>query len=66
LFIFVVILGVFSYFTLIIFITNKMKFLHNPQHTKKIIRVLGYVLIGFSLYFLFFALKALFPIFRPH
>jgi threonine/homoserine/homoserine lactone efflux protein len=65
-FIIVVILGVFSYFTLIIFITNRMKFLCNPQHTKKVIRGLGYVLIGFSLYFLFFALKALFFYPRPH
>jgi threonine/homoserine/homoserine lactone efflux protein len=65
-FIFIVILGVFSYFIMIIFITNKMKFLHNPQNTKRIIRGLGYVLIGFSLYFLFFALKALFPYLRHH
>ncbi len=52
--------GTFSYFTLIIFITNKMKSLCAPQHTRRIIRILGYVLIGFSIYFLFFALKALF------
>ena len=62
----VVILGAFSYFTLIIFITNKMKSLCTPHNTRKVIKVLGYVLIGFSLYFLFFALKALFFYPRPH
>lgn len=56
----VVILGAFFYFTMIIFITNKMKSLCTPRNTRKVIRTLGYVLIGFSLYFLFFALKALF------
>ena len=61
----VVILGAFSYFILIIFITNKMKSLCTPQNTRRVIRVLGYVLIGFSLYFFFFALKALFPYLRP-
>ena len=60
-----VILGVFSYFTLIIFITNKMKSLCTPDNTRKVIKVMGYVLIGFSLYFLFFALKALFFPLRP-
>ena len=55
-----IILGAFSYFILIIFITNKMKSLFSPQRMTKIIRVLGYVLIAFSLYFLFFAIKALF------
>jgi threonine/homoserine/homoserine lactone efflux protein len=54
----VVILGAFSYFTLIVFITNKMKALCDPHNTRRVIRILGYVLIGFSLYFLFFALKA--------
>jgi threonine/homoserine/homoserine lactone efflux protein len=61
-----VILGAFSYFTLIIFITNKMKSLCSPQRTRVIIKVLGYILIGFSLYFLFFAIKALFPSLGPH
>jgi threonine/homoserine/homoserine lactone efflux protein len=61
-----VILGAFSYFTLIIFITNKMKSLCSPQRTRIIIRILGYILIGFSFYFLFFAIKALFPSLGPH
>lgn len=65
-FMIVVILGAFSYFTLIIFITNRMKSLCTPRNTRKVIRVLGYALIGFSIYFLFFALKALFFYPRPH
>ena len=65
-FIVIVILGAFSYFMLIIFITNKMKSLCSPKRTRVIIRVLGYMLIGFSIYFLFFALKALFFYPRPH
>lgn len=58
----VVILGAFSYLTLIIFITHRVKSLCLPHNTRKVIRVLGYVLIGFSIYFLYFALKALFPV----
>jgi len=65
-FIVIVILGAFSYFMLIIFITNKMKSLCSPKRTRVIIRVLGYMLIGFSIYFLFFALKAFFFYPRPH
>jgi threonine/homoserine/homoserine lactone efflux protein len=61
----IIVLGAFSYFTLIIFITNKMKSLCAPHNTRKVIRGLGYVLIGFSLYFLFFALKALFFHLQP-
>jgi threonine/homoserine/homoserine lactone efflux protein len=61
-----VILGAFAYFTMIIFITHKMKSLFSPQRTQKIIRVMGYVLIGFSLYFLFFALKAFLAYARLH
>lgn len=56
----VVILGAFFYFTMIIFITNKMKSLCAPHNTRKVIKILGYGLIGFSFYFLFFAIKALF------
>jgi threonine/homoserine/homoserine lactone efflux protein len=56
----VVMLGAFAYFTLIIFITNRMKSLCTPHNTRKVIKVLGYVLIAFSLYFLFFGVKALF------
>jgi len=60
LFMVVVILGAFSYLTLIIFITNKMRSLCLPHNTRRVIRGLGYVLIGFSLYFLYFGMKALF------
>jgi threonine/homoserine/homoserine lactone efflux protein len=59
-FLVVVLAGAFSYFTLIVFITNKMKNLFSPERTGQIIKVLGYVLIMFSLYFLFFAVKTLF------
>jgi len=65
-FMLIVILGAFSYFTLIILITHRMKSLCVPHNTRKVIRVLGYVLIGFSLYFLFFALKALFFTAKGH
>ena len=65
-FMFVVILGAFSYFVLIILITNRMKSLCAPHNTRKVIRALGYILIAFSLYFLFFALKALFFTRGPH
>jgi threonine/homoserine/homoserine lactone efflux protein len=55
-----VLAGAFAYFTLIVFITNKMKSLFSPERTGKIIKVLGYILILFSLYFMFFAVKTLF------
>jgi threonine/homoserine/homoserine lactone efflux protein len=55
-----VLAGAFSYFTLIVFITNKMKSIFCPERTGKIIKVLGYVLIVFSVYFLYFAVKTLF------
>ena len=61
-FMIIVILGAFSYFTLIIFITHRVKSLRLPHTTRKVIRVMGYVLIGFSLYFMYFSLKALFPV----
>ncbi len=61
-----VILGAFSYFIMIIFITHKMKSLFSPQRTQKVIRVLGCVLIGFSIYFLFFAIKAFIAYSRLH
>jgi len=54
-----VVLGAFAYFTTIVIITHRMKDLFDPKRTGKIIKCLGYVLFAFSLYFLFFALKAL-------
>jgi hypothetical protein len=59
-FLITVLAGAFAYFTLIVFITNKMKSLFSPERTGKIIKILGYVLIVFSLYFMFFAVKTLF------
>lgn len=60
LFMVVVLLGAFSYLLLIIFITQRVKSLCLPSNTRRVIRILGFVLIGFSLYFLYFAVKALF------
>jgi threonine/homoserine/homoserine lactone efflux protein len=59
-FLIIVLAGAFAYFTLIVFITNKMKSIFSPERTGKIIKILGYVLILFSLYFMFFAIKTLF------
>jgi len=59
-FLIVVLAGAFAYFTLIVFITNKMKAFFSEERIGKIIKVLGYILIMFSLYFLFFAIKTLF------
>ncbi len=59
-FLMVVVAGSFSYFLLIIFITNRMKKFFNHTRTTKIIRVLGYLFIGFSFYFLYYAIKLFF------
>jgi len=56
----VVTLGAASYFLLVVFITNKMKNVFNPQRTRRITRVLGYVLLTFSVYFLYIAVKTYF------
>jgi hypothetical protein len=65
-FLIIVLTGAFAYFTLIVLITNKMKSIFSPERTGKIIKVLGYVLIMFSLYFMFFAIKTLFFYQRLH
>ncbi|MEI6614388.1 MAG: LysE family transporter [Chrysiogenales bacterium] len=65
-FLIAVLAGAFAYFTLIVLITNKMKAIFSPERTGKIIKILGYVLILFSLYFLFFAVKTLFFYQRFH
>lgn len=59
-FLIVVTAGSFSYFFLIIFITNRMKKFFNHTRTTKIIKVLGYLFIGFSFYFLYYAIKLFF------
>ncbi len=55
-----VMLGAFSYSVLMVIITNRVKSLFNPKKIARIIRVLGYLLILFGLYFLFFAVWGLF------
>jgi len=52
--------GVASYFLLIIFITNRMQKIFNPERTRKISKFLGYLLLAFSVYFLYYAAKAFF------
>ena len=56
----VVFLGATGYFSLIIFITNKMKAIFNPKRTCTVIKVLGYILLSFSMYFLFNSMKLFF------
>lgn len=56
----VVTIGAATYFLLIVLITNKMKNIFNPQRTRKITRGLGYLLLTFSAYFLFYAIKTFF------
>ena len=53
-----VILGAVSYFLLIIFITKKMKNIFNSSRTANITRVLGYILIIFSSYFIYKAFES--------
>jgi threonine/homoserine/homoserine lactone efflux protein len=60
LFFIVVTLGASCYFLLIVFITNKMKRIFNPRRTRKITKVLGYILICLSMYFLYNAIKVFF------
>jgi hypothetical protein len=52
--------GALAYFLLIICITNKMKAIFNTQRTSRVIKVLGYILLGFSLYFLYYSIKLFF------
>ncbi len=56
----VVILGALAYFSLIIFITSRMKAMFSPSRTGKIIKALGYILLGFSVYFLYHSLELFF------
>lgn len=60
LFFMVVVAGASTYFLVIITITSKMKKVFNLQRTHRIIKFLGYLLIIFSLYFLFNAIKLFF------
>ena len=45
--------GAASYCLLIVFITNKMKHIFNPERSHKITRYMGYLLIGLSIYFIY-------------
>ena len=54
----VVMVGAFSYSILMVVITNRAKKLFTPETTSRIIKILGYLLIVFSIYFLFYALRA--------
>ena len=55
-----VMLGAFSYSLLVVGITGKIKKLFDHEKTAKIVKILGYLLVGFSLYFLFHAIRAFF------
>lgn len=54
----VVMAGAFSYSILMVVITNRAKKLFTPETTTWIIKILGSLLIAFSIYFLFYALRA--------
>jgi len=60
-----VILGAFLYTMFMVAITNRVKILFSPEKTAKIIKGLGYLLIFFSLYFLFFSIQAIFRYLAP-
>jgi threonine/homoserine/homoserine lactone efflux protein len=60
LFFVVVTLGAAAYFFLVVFITSKMKKIFNHERTGKVTKFLGYLLLAFSAYFLFHAIKAFF------
>jgi threonine/homoserine/homoserine lactone efflux protein len=55
-----VVLGAFSYAVVIVVITNRIKKLFDPEKTAKIVKILGYLLVGFSIYFLFHSIRAFF------
>lgn len=55
-----VVLGAFSYSVLIVAITNRIKGLFDPEKTAKTVKILGYLLIAFSIYFLFHSIRAFF------
>jgi threonine/homoserine/homoserine lactone efflux protein len=55
-----VIIGAFSYSIMMVAITKRIKPLFSPGKAAKIIKGLGYLLVFFSIYFLFFSLRAFF------
>ncbi|MCK5057185.1 MAG: LysE family transporter [Candidatus Aminicenantes bacterium] len=60
LFFIVVAVGAATYFTLIVFITNRMKSFFTPRRAAKITKCLGYGLFFLSAYFIFNAIKVFF------
>lgn len=50
--------GAASYFILIVFITNKMKHFFNPERTAKVTKYIGYILLAFSLYFIYYTVNS--------
>lgn len=56
----VVACGTLCYFSLVVVITRKIKNLFNPERTAKIVKVLGSLLLVFSLYFLYLAIRLFF------
>ncbi len=54
----IVVLGSTTYFLLIVFLTNKFKNFFNPSRSSNVIKYLGYILMSFSVYFIFYALKS--------
>ncbi len=55
-----VVMGTFSYSVVIVAITNRIKGLFDPEKTAKIVKILGYLLVAFSIYFLFYSIRAFF------
>ncbi|MCI0471333.1 MAG: LysE family transporter [Candidatus Aminicenantes bacterium] len=52
-----VIMGAFSYSVSMVAVASRIKILFNPGKTARIIKILGYILVFFSFYFLFFSLR---------
>ncbi len=55
-----VVLGAFTYSVIIVAITNRIKGLFDPEKTARTVKILGYLLVIFSFYFLFHAIRAFF------
>ncbi|UCH97390.1 MAG: LysE family transporter [Candidatus Aminicenantes bacterium] len=55
-----VVLGAFSYSVVIVGITKRIKPMFDHEKTAKIVKILGYLLIVFSIYFLFHSIRAFF------
>jgi len=54
----VVTMGSTTYFLFLVFLTNKFKNFFNPSRSSNVIKYLGYILMVFSLYFIFYTLKS--------